>query len=389
LQGCRCQYPVRQPADTFRSAIRTTSVRSAAVSIDPYPELHRTARPALPLIPDADSMGFTVLRSSAVAVDEGGLPSRSPRPRIARRLLDVPFNSEVQMSEYVKDSVREPSQSIKDRRVSRRRFLKGSSAAVASASAATVGTVAVLDGRHATAQDAATPPAGAMPGMDTTDRAIAFFNIHEAQTVDALVSRILPGTPDDPGAHEAGVVFYIDRVLGGPTLGYSLKTYTQGPFLVVSEEPVSVEAASSRDIYDYVSVAQEQTARYGYQSVLTPQEFYRRGLGFVDDYAQSQFQKDFIDLSAEQQDQVLTDMEADKATGFDGPSGKAFFTQLRNDTIEGMFSDPMYGGNRDMVGWKLVGYPGAQRFYTPDDIKNPDFQREPQSIAQLMAKEGH
>jgi gluconate 2-dehydrogenase gamma chain len=123
--------------------------------------------------------------------------------------------------------------------------------------------------------------------------------------------------------------------------------------------------------------------------VLTPQEIYRSGLGFVDDYAQSKFKKDFIDLSTDQQDQILTDMEADEATGFEGPSAKAFFTQLRNDTIEGMFSDPMYGGNRDMVGWKLIGYPGAQRSYTPDDLKNTSFSREPQSLAQLMAKEGH
>jgi gluconate 2-dehydrogenase gamma chain len=293
------------------------------------------------------------------------------------------------MSDYVKDSVHKPSQSIKDRRVSRRNFLKGSSAAVASASAVTVGTVAVLEGQHAIAQDAATPTAGAMPGMETADRAAAFFNIHEAQTVDALASRILPGTPDDPGAHEAGVVFYIDRVLSGTNLGYSLKTYTQGPFPIVSEDPVPIESASSRDIYDYVLVAKEHVARYGFQSVLSPQDVYRYGLGFVDDYAQSQFQKDFVDLSAEQQDQVLTDMEADKATGFNGPSGRAFFTQLRNDTIEGMFSDPMYGGNRDMVGWKLVGYPGAQRLYTPEDMKNPNFQREPQSLAMLLTKEGH
>jgi hypothetical protein len=225
--------------------------------------------------------------------------------------------------------------------------------------------------------------------MGTDERAIAFFNIHEAATVDALVARILPGTADDPGAHEAGVVFYIDRLLGGPNLGYSLKTYTQGPFLVVSDQPVPVEAASSRDIYDYVLVASEQVARYGYQSMLTPQEVYRRGLGFVDAYAQSQFKKDFVDLSADQQDQVLTDMAADKATGFDGPSAKAFFTQLRNDTIEGMFSDPMYGGNQNMVGWKLIGYPGAQRFYTEADFKNTSFKRDPQSLAQLMAKEGH
>jgi hypothetical protein len=299
------------------------------------------------------------------------------------------------MSETERDRIDVAGEGAHDdqkRRLSRRFFLKSSGAAVASTGAAAVGTVAVLDGRSATAQEAtpaAAPDHGGMPGMAGEGRAIQFFNIHEAQTVDALVSRILPGSAEDPGAHEAGVVFYIDRALGGSNLGYTLKTYTQGPFSVVSEEPVPVERSSSRDIYEYVTVAAEQVARYGYQSVLTPQEVYRRGIEFVDAYAQSQFQKDFVDLTAEQQDQILTDMDEDKVTGFEGPSGKAFFTQLRNDTIEGMFGDPMYGGNRDLVGWKLIGYPGAQRFYTPDDIKNPRFQRDPQSLAQLMANEGH
>jgi gluconate 2-dehydrogenase gamma chain len=177
--------------------------------------------------------------------------------------------------------------------------------------------------------------------------------------------------------------------LSGTNLGYTKKTYTQGPFPVVSEEPVPVEAASNLGPYHYVSVSAEQISRYGFQSVLSPQEIYRRGLEFVDAYAQSQFQKNFVDLDSGQQDSILTDMEADTATGFDGPSGKAFFTWLRNDTIEGMFGDPMYGGNRDLVGWTLIGYPGAQRQYTPDEMKNPNFKRDPQSLAQLMANEGH
>jgi hypothetical protein len=220
--------------------------------------------------------------------------------------------------------------------------------------------------------------------------AFRFFNLHEAATVDAIVSRILPGSPDDPGAHEAGVVFYIDGALAGTNEGFNRKTYMQGPFAVTaSEAPVPVEASSTRDIYDYVNVAQDLISRYGYQSVLNPQEIYRRGLTFIDAFAQSQFQMDFVELSTEQQDEILTAMDEETATEFEGPSAKAFFTQLRNDTIEGMFSDPMYGGNRDLVGWKLIGFPGAQRAYSPDDIKNPNFTREPQSLAMLMANEGH
>jgi gluconate 2-dehydrogenase gamma chain len=114
-------------------------------------------------------------------------------------------------------------------RVSRRFFLKSSGAAVASTGAVTIGSVAALDHRSALAQDAtpvASPDAGmsGMEGMAAEERAFRFFNIHEAETVDALVSRILPGTADDPGAHEAGVVYYIDRNLGGTNQGYTLKT---------------------------------------------------------------------------------------------------------------------------------------------------------------------
>lgn len=299
------------------------------------------------------------------------------------------------MSESERDPVAPAGGEAHDdrtRRLSRRIFLKSSGAAVASAGAAAVGTAAVFDGRSAAAQDASPVAAhdhATTPGTGSEERAIQFFNPHEAATVDALVSRILPGSPEDPGAHEAGVVFYIDRSLGGANLGYTRKTYLQGPFPVVSEEPVPVEASSRRDVYDFVPLAGEQITRYGFQSLLTPQEIYRRGIEFVDAYAQSQFQQDFVDLTPEQQDQILTAMDEGTVTGFEGPSGEAFFTQLRNDTIEGMFSDPMYGGNRGMVGWKLIGYPGAQRFYTPNDIKNPSFRRDPQSLAQLMAQEGH
>ena len=278
----------------------------------------------------------------------------------------------------------QPTVDRQSMRISRRRLVTTSGVALATTGIASIGA--------ATTHALQATPVAETPldtGMSGPQRPAAFFNVHEAATVDALVSRILPGSADDPGAHEAGVVFYIDRSLGGTNLGYTLKTYTQGPFPVVTEEPVPVEAASTRDIYDYVNVAPEQISRFGYQSVLSPQEIYRRGLEFVDAYAQSQFDKSFVDLTAEEQDQILTDMDEDKATGFEGPSGKAFFTQLRNDTIEGMFSDPMYGGNHDMIGWKLIGYPGAQRFYTPDDIKNPDFRRDPQNLAQLLEKEGH
>jgi gluconate 2-dehydrogenase gamma chain len=227
-------------------------------------------------------------------------------------------------------------------------------------------------------------PAATPTVVERPDPAIAieFFNPVESAMVEALTARILPGTPDDPGAREAGVVYYIDRVLAGPDGGYSVKTYEQGPFRVVSEGETPVESTSRTDIYRVVEQpSSDDVSRYGYQSVLDPQHIYRRGLEAVEAYAQATFGASFVDLSDADQDTIVEAMEADEATGFDAPSASDFFIKLRNDTIEGMFSDPLYGGNRGMVGWTLIGYPGARGFYTSEDMANPEFSASPVSLA--------
>jgi hypothetical protein len=271
-----------------------------------------------------------------------------------------------------------------DPHVSRRLFLKGSGATIAAAGAT---APAAVPGGAQDASPVATPAGPSTETEPLSPPAIEFFSAYEAAMVEALTARILPGTPDDPGAREAGVVYYIDRVLAGPDGGYAVKTYRQGPYLVVHEEEATVESTSRTDIYQVVEIpAGDDISRYGYQSVLTPQDIYRRGLASVDVHAQATFNGVFLDLSDDQQDSVLEAMEADEATGFDAPSGSAFFTKLRNDTIEGVFSDPIHGGNRDMVGWRLIGYPGARGFYTAADMANGAFSAEPVS---LQDAEGH
>lgn len=263
--------------------------------------------------------------------------------------------------------------------VSRRLLLKSSGAAIAATG------VAIPVAAHQATPEASPVAPGATPDVTNvaplSPPAIEFFNAYEAAQVEALTARILPGTEDDPGAREAGVVYYIDRVLAGPDGGYAVKTYRQGPFLVVSETETPVENSSRTDIYQYVEAPSDLAPRYGYQSLLAPQDIYRRGLASVDAFAMSAHGAAFLDLSASQQDAVLQAMQDDEATGFDAPSASAFFTKLRNDTIEGTFSDPIHGGNRDMIGWKLIGYPGARGFYTADDIANTSFTAEPMSLA--------
>ena len=209
---------------------------------------------------------------------------------------------------------------------------------------------------------------------------LKFFTPDEAKEVDALVSRIMPGSPEDPGAHEAGVVIYIDRKLDThQNNGFVRPTYFRPPFA----KPYTGDKPPAPDNDQVVFVQMSELDRYGFQSDHTPQEQYHLGLQGVNQYTNQKFGKDFVDLSNDQQDQVLTDMSEAKAKGVDATNGAAFFNTLRDDTINGMFADPAYGGNRNMVGWKLIGYPGAQRAYTPQDIHDETHLRPPQSLADL------
>ncbi len=222
------------------------------------------------------------------------------------------------------------------------------------------------------------------PTQLPTTRALQFFTEDEAKLMDAIAGRILPGTPDDPGAREADVFLYVDNKLAYKgNNGFVEPTYINPPFAKPYEgnTPPASQPGAEKVIY----VKKDEIDRYGFQSKSTPQETYHKGLKSVNEYSQVKFQKNFVDLSEAQQDQVLDDMDNGKAQGkgFSDPSDRSFFKRIREDVIEGMFSDPVYGGNRDMVGWKLIGYPGAQRAYTPVDINTEGHVRPPQSIAQL------
>jgi gluconate 2-dehydrogenase gamma chain len=152
-------------------------------------------------------------------------------------------------------------------------------------------------------------------------------------------------------------------------------------------------------------VSNDELPRYGYQSFLTPREIYLLGLEQVEQFAQSQFGQGMADLDTEQLEEVVRALAAgeigstsagqeqevdeegggDEEQGFSPPSFQDFFQTVRQHVIEGMFADPAYGGNRNMVGWRLIGYPGAQRAYTPRNIKTPGIGRRlaPQSLAEL------
>lgn len=199
------------------------------------------------------------------------------------------------------------------------------------------------------------PPAGATPGP------WHFFTNEEAATVEALVDRLIPPDPQTPGGKDAGCAVFIDRQLAGP-YGSFEGLYTEGPF-------------------------QKGTPQQGPQSPVTPKEHYRNSLAALDKHCREALGAPFVQLPDQRKDEVIKGLE-DGSIKLDGAGG-SFFKLFLNDTQQGFFADPIYGGNKDMVAWKMIGFPGARYDYSdwverhnerypfpPISVKgNPDWSR--------------
>src|SRR5712675_2339121 len=199
----------------------------------------------------------------------------------------------------------------------RRAFLIGTAA----------GAGAVATGGLAGEALAQAPKKGATPQPAAHDHAAngglgAFLNQDDSATVAAFTERLMPGAPGKPGARDAGVLNYIDLALAGA----------------------------------YADL----------------QDFYRRGLTSLEAYCRKTNDASFVKLSTAKQDEVIAALEQGKATGFTWPTAQAFFNTVRTHTMEGMFADPVYGGNKDFAGWVLVGFPGAQPLFSPADLQSRD-----------------
>ena len=121
--------------------------------------------------------------------------------------------------------------------------------------------------------------------------------------------------------------------------------------------------------------------------VVDLRDFYRSGLMQLDAYCHAQYKRGFAALPPDQQDEVVGALVAGKADGFTWPTAQAFFRTVRTHTMEGMFADPVYGGNRDFAGWRLISFPGSQMQYTEADLKSDKaFTRLPITGLQAQAK---
>jgi gluconate 2-dehydrogenase gamma chain len=178
----------------------------------------------------------------------------------------------------------------------------------------------------------ADPPPGA------AGSGYVFFTLAEVAFIEAAVGRLIPNDSVGPGAVEANVPFFLDRQLAGK-FGQGDHYYLGGPW-------------------------PKGTPEQGYQTRFNPAQLYRAAIAAIEKYVGTNFTgPSFSKLRSADQDKVLKGLESGEIKLDDSVDSKTFFTMLLQNTKEGYFSDPIYGGNKDMGAWKMIGFPGAHYNY--------------------------
>jgi gluconate 2-dehydrogenase gamma chain len=233
--------------------------------------------------------------------------------------------------------------SMHDKGLGRRDFLKG---AVAGGAAAA--TPHLSEG--AQAQQPATAPAAS---------GYMFLNLAEAAFVEALVDHMVPADELTPKGTDIGINIYIDRALAGGW-GKGERLYMQGPWKL-------------------------GVPSQGYQLPLTPAQLYRAGIEATNAHCRKTYGKSFDLLDERQREEVLVLLSSGKLSFDDGLPARVFWSTLYQTVMEGMFSDPIYGGNRDKAGWRLIGFPGAIAVHREnvEKFRDKKFPADPIGIADM------
>jgi len=234
----------------------------------------------------------------------------------------------------------------------RRDFLK--TAVVGGAAAATTG-IPQPQSAHAQQPAAAAPAPSAAPAME----GYAFLNLEEAAFVEALVDHMVPADDLSPKGTDLGINIYIDRALAG-AWGQGDRLYMQGPW-------------------------KKGVPNQGYQLPLTPAQLYRAGIAATNAHCAKTYGKTFDRIDETQREAVLVALSTGKLT-FDGglPTGP-FWGTLYQTVMEGMFADPIYGGNRNKAGWRMLGFPGAIAVHREhvEQYRDKPFPNDPIGIADI------
>lgn len=231
-----------------------------------------------------------------------------------------------------------------DKVFGRREFLKSAVVGGAAAATATVGVAPT-----AQAQTAAAP----------VPQGYSFLNTDEAAFVEALVDHMVPADELTPKGTDLGINIYIDRALAGGW-GKGDRLYMQGPW-------------------------KPGVPSQGYQLPLTPAQLYRAGIEATNAHCRKAYGKSFDKLDETQRQEVLIGLSTAKITFDSGLPVRTFWGTVYQTVMEGMFADPIYGGNRNKAGWKMIGFPGAIAVHRENVVKYRDkkFPTDPVGIADM------
>ena len=240
---------------------------------------------------------------------------------------------------------------MKKQELDRRDFLKG--AVVGGAAAA--GTAAIATPELAQAE----PPASAAPAIVPEPAGYAFLNLDEAAFVEALVDHMVPADETSPKGTDLGVNIYIDRALAG-AWGKGERLYMQGPW-------------------------KQGSPSQGYQLPLTPAQLYRAGIEATNAHCRKTYGKPFDRIDDAQREAVLIGLSTGKIIFDNGLPVRLFWTTLYQTVVEGIYSDPIYGGNRNKAGWAIIGFPGIIAVHRDhvEKYRDKPFPNKPVSIADM------
>jgi gluconate 2-dehydrogenase gamma chain len=244
-----------------------------------------------------------------------------------------------------------------DDAILRRQFLVGAGALATALSPANSAQAqaapAATPTSPAPAAAPATPPASPAAAADEP---LLTLTPTEHAFIVAAVDTLIPADELSPSGSACGVDVFIDRQFAS-AWGGGAKMYRGGPYRKGKPEQ-------------------------GYQLPLTPREFFAAGIIATNEWTRSRYGKDFDRLAEADRIATLKAMESGKAE-FHEFSARAFFGQLHSLAIQGFFSDPIYGGNRNMVSWKMLGFPGLPATYANvvDAYHDKKLVMPPQSIA--------
>ena len=229
----------------------------------------------------------------------------------------------------------------------RRTFLKGAVAGTAVAATAVLPQVVE-------AQQSVSTPAGASQAT-----AYSYLNLEEQAFIEAVVDHMVPADELTPKGTDIGINIFIDRALASGW-GKGDRLYMQGPW-------------------------KTGVPNQGYQLPLTPAQLYRAGIPAANAYCVKTYGKTFDKITEAQREEFLMAWRAGKVAFESGPPPRVFFNMLYQNVMQGMFSDPIHGGNRNKAGWNLIGFPGiiAVHYQNVEKYRDKPYVVKPVSISDM------